>query len=124
MVDEADKAPLEVVCVLKGLVEDGSMLLSDGRRILSAELADAFEEQTKALLQGGDAAAAATAGDNPLLATAADAASRVIRIHPNFKMIVLANRPGFPVCSPSTATQPQAATIVTNTRTNSTVSWE
>jgi midasin (ATPase involved in ribosome maturation) len=27
VVDEADKAPLEVVCVLKGLIEDGEMLL-------------------------------------------------------------------------------------------------
>ncbi|KAF1790933.1 Nucleophile aminohydrolase [Phytophthora cactorum] len=27
IVDEADKAPLEVVCVLKGLIEDGEMLL-------------------------------------------------------------------------------------------------
>ena len=34
VIDEADKAPLEVVCVLKGLLEDGEMLLSDGRRIL------------------------------------------------------------------------------------------
>jgi hypothetical protein len=30
--DEADKAPLEVVCVLKGLIEDRYMLLADGRR--------------------------------------------------------------------------------------------
>ncbi len=35
VVDEADKAPLEVVIILKGLVEDGEMLLSDGRRIVS-----------------------------------------------------------------------------------------
>ncbi|CAE8703427.1 unnamed protein product, partial [Polarella glacialis] len=34
VIDEADKAPLEVVCILKGLVEDGEMTLSDGRRIL------------------------------------------------------------------------------------------
>jgi von Willebrand factor A domain-containing protein 8 len=34
VVDEADKAPLEVVAVLKSLVEDGQMLLADGRRIL------------------------------------------------------------------------------------------
>ena len=27
VVDEADKAPLEVVCILKGLIEDGEMLL-------------------------------------------------------------------------------------------------
>jgi midasin (ATPase involved in ribosome maturation) len=27
IVDEADNAPLDVVCVLKGLIEDGEMLL-------------------------------------------------------------------------------------------------
>ena len=31
VVDEADKAPLEVVAVLKSLVEEGDMLLGDGR---------------------------------------------------------------------------------------------
>ena len=34
MIDEADKAPLEVVAVLKGLIEDGQLLLADGRRIV------------------------------------------------------------------------------------------
>ena len=34
MVDEADKAPLEVVSVLKGLVEDGQLALTDGRMIV------------------------------------------------------------------------------------------
>lgn len=33
VVDEADKAPTEVLSVLKGLVEDGELLLADGRRI-------------------------------------------------------------------------------------------
>ena len=35
IVDEADKAPLQVVCILKGLVEDGQMLLGDGRLLAS-----------------------------------------------------------------------------------------
>ena len=61
VIDEADKAPTETVVVLKGLVEDGVMQLSDGRRI------------TKSIEQGGDGT-----GD--------------ILIHPNFRMIVLANR--------------------------------
>ena len=65
VIDEADKAPLEVVCILKGLVEDGEMTLSDGRRILR----DAGEQ---------------------------DDLSKVIPIHPGFKMFLLANRPGFP----------------------------
>eukprot|EP00854_Cymbomonas_tetramitiformis_P021611 gene21611-25994_t len=35
VVDEADKAAPEVVCVLKGLLEDGEILLPDGRRFVS-----------------------------------------------------------------------------------------
>ncbi len=35
MIDEADKAPLEVVAILKGLIEDGQLLLADGRRCTS-----------------------------------------------------------------------------------------
>jgi von Willebrand factor A domain-containing protein 8 len=37
VIDEADKAPLEVVAVLKSLVEDGELLLADGRRILRTD---------------------------------------------------------------------------------------
>ncbi len=61
VVDEADKAPLEVVCILKGLAEDKEMILSDGRKIVA---------------QGE--------GEN------------VIPIHKDFRMVVLANRPGYP----------------------------
>jgi von Willebrand factor A domain-containing protein 8 len=82
MIDEADKAPLEVVCILKGLLEDGQMILSDGRRLqaLPASRAGALEDA---------ALGARTHGD-------ADAGAEVISIHPNFRAIVLANRPGFP----------------------------
>jgi von Willebrand factor A domain-containing protein 8 len=37
VIDEADKAPLEVVAVLKSLVEDGELLLADGRRIVRTD---------------------------------------------------------------------------------------
>ena len=37
VVDEADKAPTYVTCILKTLVESGEMHLSDGRRIVSGE---------------------------------------------------------------------------------------
>ena len=37
VVDEADKAPTNVTCILKTLVESGEMHLSDGRRIVSCE---------------------------------------------------------------------------------------
>ncbi|XP_013780958.2 von Willebrand factor A domain-containing protein 8-like isoform X1 [Limulus polyphemus] len=66
VVDEADKAPTHVTCILKALVESGEMLLSDGRRIVHP-------------------------GDTENLNDSA-----VIQMHPEFRMIVLANRPGFP----------------------------
>merc|ERR1719445_1166944 len=37
VVDEADKAPTHVTCILKTLVESGEMILSDGRRIVPAD---------------------------------------------------------------------------------------
>ena len=64
VVDEADKAPTAVTCILKSLVESGEMILSDGRRIVPSSSPET--------------------GDN------------IIHLHPNFRMIVLANRPGFP----------------------------
>lgn len=67
VVDEADKAPTHVTCILKSLVENGEMILSDGRRIIPTS-------DPRAL----------TNSEN------------LIPIHPNFRMIVLANRPGFP----------------------------
>lgn len=35
MIDEADKAPTYVTAILKSLVEDGQMVLGDGRRIVA-----------------------------------------------------------------------------------------
>lgn len=66
VVDEADKAPTNVTCILKTLVESGEMILSDGRRIVPAN--------------------DPRVGNDP----------NIIPIHPEFRMIVLANRPGFP----------------------------
>jgi MoxR-like ATPase len=63
VIDEADKAPIEVLAVLKSLVEDGELLLGDGRRISRSRKVDD---------------------------------SGTIRVHPNFTLWVLANRPGFP----------------------------
>ncbi|KAI8646980.1 AAA domain-containing protein [Parasitella parasitica] len=65
VVDEADKAPTYVTAVLKSLVEDGQMVLGDGRRIISKE-SDVQDGQN------------------------------YIMVHPNFRMLVLANRPGYP----------------------------
>ena len=71
LLDEVDKAPLEVVCILKGLVEDGEMTLANGQRIVS------YHHN------------AATAGSESAL-------PEPIVMHPEFRMILLANRPGFP----------------------------
>ncbi|KAM9486140.1 von Willebrand factor A domain-containing protein 8 [Clarias gariepinus] len=65
VIDEADKAPTNVTCILKTLVESGEMILADGRRIVS----------------------------DPMKG---DGRANVITMHPDFRMIVLANRPGFP----------------------------
>uniref|UniRef100_A0A665V668 von Willebrand factor A domain-containing protein 8 n=1 Tax=Echeneis naucrates TaxID=173247 RepID=A0A665V668_ECHNA len=65
VIDEADKAPTNVTCILKTLVESREMILADGRRIVS----DPRE-----------------AKDRP----------NAIVMHPDFRMLVLANRPGFP----------------------------
>ncbi|KAF7665107.1 hypothetical protein LDENG_00155060 [Lucifuga dentata] len=65
LIDEADKAPTNVTCILKTLVESGEMILADGRRIVS----DPREAKGR---------------------------TNIITMHPDFRMIVLANRPGFP----------------------------
>ncbi|XP_072473221.1 von Willebrand factor A domain-containing protein 8 isoform X2 [Notamacropus eugenii] len=65
VVDEADKAPTNVTCILKTLVENGEMILADGRRIVSS-------------------------------AANVNGRENIVVIHPDFRMIVLANRPGFP----------------------------
>ncbi len=73
---QADKAPLEVVSILKGLLEDGEMVLSDGRRIVrELPAADAALEAAERKLHPNKK-------------------SRFIVVHPEFRCIVLANRPG------------------------------
>ncbi|CAG8510049.1 14562_t:CDS:10, partial [Ambispora leptoticha] len=69
VIDEADKAPTYVTAVLRNLIEDGEMVLGDGRRIVSR----AFEK-----LENDDED------------------EKYILVHKNFRIIVLANRPGFP----------------------------
>ncbi|KAK6745050.1 hypothetical protein RB195_011638 [Necator americanus] len=63
VVDEADKAPLHVVAFFKSLLDSGTLLLGDGRRIQPAS---------------------------------APPRDRSIILHPDFRIIMLANRPGFP----------------------------
>jgi MoxR-like ATPase len=81
VIDEADKAPLEVVCILKGLIEDSEMLLADGRRIVA--LQDSLSLKTHQT-------------SKPTNIQFSKEKGNLIPIHPGFRMIVLANRPGFP----------------------------
>lgn len=67
VVDEADKAPVYITSVLKSLAETGEMTLTDGRKIRPAS-----EVVSRA------------------------AHSRDIIVHPDFRLILLANRPGYP----------------------------
>ena len=62
------------MCLLKSLVEDGEVYLNDGRRLLSHQRYRA---------EGGDPQQKVLPSD-------------VLLIHPEFLLIVLANRPGFP----------------------------
>lgn len=64
VIDEADKAPTHVTCILKSLVESGNMVLSDGRKII---------KKPQKVID-----------------------SNCIVTHPDFRIIILANRPGFP----------------------------
>ncbi|GAA6012821.1 hypothetical protein JCM10207_005374 [Rhodosporidiobolus poonsookiae] len=66
VIDEVDKAPPPVVAALASLASRGEMSLPDGRRIRPASRPSAASSETDIL------------------------------VHPNFRLILLANRPGFP----------------------------
>ncbi|TPX37183.1 hypothetical protein SmJEL517_g01076 [Synchytrium microbalum] len=66
IIDEADKAPTYITSILKSLAESGEMSLADGRRI------------------------------RPFIPGVAMDPVKDIILHPDFRMIVLANRPGYP----------------------------
>ncbi|KAF1748447.1 hypothetical protein GCK72_024914 [Caenorhabditis remanei] len=68
VIDEADKAPLHVIAILKTLLDTGNLVLGDGRSLRpAASFTDADKRN-----------------------------DRLVPIHPNFRIIMLANRPGFP----------------------------
>ncbi|KXS21233.1 hypothetical protein M427DRAFT_65996 [Gonapodya prolifera JEL478] len=67
VVDEADKAPVYITSVLKSLAENGEMNLSDGRKIRPLS-----------------AAGTGAVRENDII------------VHKDFRLILLANRPGYP----------------------------
>jgi MoxR-like ATPase len=77
VIDEFDKAPTEVVVILKALFEDGEILLADGRR---------FVREDSPILQQRASSLSSDSSD----------VGQVLSIHPKFLVIALANRPGFP----------------------------
>jgi hypothetical protein len=82
VLDEADKAPVEVVAVLKGLIADGELLLPDGRRLLSSKRFNLETNNFK------------TSGEDNIKQKKHTEFDSIIPIHPDFRLIVLANRPG------------------------------
>jgi hypothetical protein len=92
VVDEADKAPAHVLAYLKSLAAEGAMLLADGRRIVPpthgvGEEQEHEEEEEEEEEEGGKSGGAPPA---------VDSTSERIPLHADFRLIVLANRPGYP----------------------------
>eukprot|EP00592_Proboscia_alata_P015615 CAMPEP_0194395964 /NCGR_PEP_ID=MMETSP0174-20130528/124715_1 /TAXON_ID=216777 /ORGANISM="Proboscia alata, Strain PI-D3" /LENGTH=212 /DNA_ID=CAMNT_0039191955 /DNA_START=3 /DNA_END=641 /DNA_ORIENTATION=- len=75
VIDEADKAPTHILTVLKSLVADGQLLLSDGRRLTSSRFPTTNADSSVDSTSNG---------------------SNDIATHPDFTVFVLANRAGFP----------------------------
>ena len=95
VLDEFDKAPVEVVVVLKGLLEDGELLLGDGRRFVSPT-SPLWTAAGAAGGEAGGAGAGAIAGRAGGATEGGGRGGLVWPIHPNFRVVALANRPGFP----------------------------
>ncbi|CAK1580554.1 unnamed protein product [Parnassius mnemosyne] len=68
VVDEADKAPTTVTSILNTLIENGEMVLSDGRRMISRKKIN-------------------SSGGKP---------SGIIPVHDDFRMIIMTSQTGFP----------------------------
>ncbi|CAG5045448.1 unnamed protein product [Parnassius apollo] len=69
VVDEADKAPITVTSSLNSLMENGEMILSDGRKMISKKILN-------------------SSGGKP---------SGIIPVHEDFRMIIMASQTGFPL---------------------------
>lgn len=83
VIDEADKAAPSVVCALKAIVGDQMFSLPNGDQLMpSTESATA-----------GESAGSVATGD---VRSSTSSGPRLLRVHPAFRLIVLANRPGFP----------------------------
>ena len=91
ILDEVDKAPLEVVCLLKGLIGDGEIMLHDGRRLVTSSRGRALYRQHGG---GGGGSAGCQGLDEPSEDSlqAFYGSKGLIQAHPSFLLIALANR--------------------------------
>ena len=87
VIDEFDKAPTEVVVVLKALLEDGEILLADGRRFVRIG-SPMLEEHHHHGDHHSDHHSSTT--ETTTFGT------KIHPIHSKFLVVALANRPGFP----------------------------
>ena len=78
------QAPVEVVCVLKSLIDDEEMTLADGKRIVPPGALSRLRNLEAS-------ASVSQQHGHPLLREGS-----VLEMHPDFRVIVLANRPGYP----------------------------
>ncbi len=88
VIDEADKASTHVTILLKSLAEDRQLLLPDGRRLVPAHVAATAAAAAAAV------AAKASDGGRGVVVGGGGGGGLLVPIHPDFVMIVLANRPG------------------------------
>ena len=99
VIDEADKAPTHVTAILKSLLADGEMLLADGRRLVMGIEANPSQQSSPHSRNGGrntNGFSNPISGGSGSALARSGAANGVIAVHPDFRVIVLANRPGFP----------------------------
>ena len=119
VVDEADKAPTHVTCILKNIIGRGDVTLADGRRIVhSSEFVRSLKifdwsvacdcsidcvHTMFVVMEIHRKPCAFTwrkigrhCVATIVLLTGSSHDPGVIPVHPDFRMIALANRPGFP----------------------------
>lgn len=97
VIDEADKAPTNVTCILKNLVESGEMILSDGRKILPANFN--INSTNPIQTERGEIFENLLEKNGTKLENLENFKRRndeLIHTHPDFLIIVLGNRPGYP----------------------------
>ena len=87
--------------MLQGLLEDGEILLTDGRRFVTSK-SGLYHLGSDA----GDGKESKSTSSSSTAATATAAELNVHRVHPSFRVIALANPPGYPFLVSTSRAQP------------------